>query len=184
MNAHSKSTPASPDSGDEEVLDGAKVVDLLAEGGLRSAVESWLGEGANETVTADQVADALGQETLANLAEPSDVSTDYVAHALAENLPNIVDASTRSGFVTPSLLTGPAATIGEGGGDVSGGVSGSLSVGAAFDGAFRRSYSRDWLDEQVESTKYKITVKPGDALRFGASSAMQRSLNPQEEQQG
>ncbi|MEU3408545.1 hypothetical protein ABZ766_31975 [Streptomyces sp. NPDC006670] len=53
-------------------------------------------------------------------------------------------------------------------------LTGSLGASTASDGAARLTYSRNWLDEQVEATEYKVTVSPGDALSFGASHVTQR----------
>ncbi|MGW1638541.1 hypothetical protein [Streptomyces lavendulae] len=86
-----------------------------------------------------------------------------------------VDAKAKGEFSTPDKSKGPTATVGaEAGASGSGKIAGSLGVKGAFEGAFKLAYQRTWTTEQIEKTTYNTTVRPGDALVFGASSAMQR----------
>ncbi|MDP9865443.1 MULTISPECIES: hypothetical protein [Streptosporangium] len=78
-------------------------------------------------------------------------------------------------FTTPNTKEGPYATLGaKGGATGSGKLAGSLGAKGAFQGAFKLHYQRSWTTENTESTSYTTTVRSGDALVFGASSAMQR----------
>lgn len=96
-------TPEPVNGGEENTRDvGATVVELLAVGGLRTTVESWLGNGPNEAVTDEQVTDALGAEVLGSLAEHAGVSTEHAAQALAERLPDIVDSVSPEGQASPA----------------------------------------------------------------------------------
>ncbi|WP_329095938.1 hypothetical protein [Streptomyces sp. NBC_01439] len=86
-----------------------------------------------------------------------------------------VDAKAKGEFSTPDKSKGPTATVGaEAGASGSGKIAGSLGVKGAFEGAFKLAYQRTWTTEQIEKTTYNTTVRPGDALVFGASAAMQR----------
>ncbi|WP_405421213.1 hypothetical protein [Streptomyces erythrochromogenes] len=86
-----------------------------------------------------------------------------------------VDAKAKGEFSTPDKSKGPTATVGaEAGASGSGKIAGSLGVKGAFEGAFKLAYQRSWTTEHIEKTTYNTTVRPGDALVFGASSAMQR----------
>ncbi|MCX4403978.1 hypothetical protein OG840_20040 [Streptomyces sp. NBC_01764] len=78
-------------------------------------------------------------------------------------------------FKTPNMKDGPMSeTTAKGGAQGSGKVGASLSAKAAFQMAFKAQYQHSWTTTQTESTTYHMTVKPGDALVFGASAAMQR----------
>ncbi|MEV7526518.1 hypothetical protein [Streptomyces sp. NPDC091371] len=86
-----------------------------------------------------------------------------------------VNAKGSGEFSTPDKSKGPTATVGaEAGASGSGKIAGSLGVKGAFEGAFKLAYQRTWTTEQTEKTTYSTKVRPGDALVFGASSAMQR----------
>ncbi|RCG29942.1 hypothetical protein DQ384_17415 [Sphaerisporangium album] len=86
-----------------------------------------------------------------------------------------VNAEGSGSFDTPNKQQGPSATVGaKAGANGSGKITGSLGVKGAFEGAFRLQYQRTWTTEQTESTSYDVTVRSGDVLTFGASSAMQR----------
>ncbi|MET7784254.1 hypothetical protein ABZT28_52930 [Streptomyces sp. NPDC005388] len=78
-------------------------------------------------------------------------------------------------FKTPNMKEGPMSeTTAKGGAQGSGKVGASLSAKAAFQMAFKAQYQHTWTAKQTESTAYHLTVKPGDALVFAASAAMQR----------
>lgn len=86
-----------------------------------------------------------------------------------------VNGKATGEFTTPDKSKGPTATVGaEAGASGSGKIAGSLGVKGAFEGAFKLAYQRSWTTEQTEKTTYSTKVRPGDALVFGASSAMQR----------
>ncbi|MCF3132753.1 hypothetical protein [Streptomyces olivochromogenes] len=86
-----------------------------------------------------------------------------------------VSGEAGGNFKTPDQSKGPSAEVNaKGSANGSGTVGGSASLRAAFEGAFKLSYSKTWTTQQTESTSYEVVVKPGDALVFGASAAMQR----------
>ncbi|WP_182879056.1 hypothetical protein [Microbispora sp. H10949] len=86
-----------------------------------------------------------------------------------------VNAEGSGSFDTPNKQQGPSATFGaKAGANGSGKVGGSLGLKGAFEGAFKLAYQHTWTSEQTESTTYTTVVRPGDALVFGASAAMQR----------
>ncbi|MEU7876769.1 hypothetical protein [Microbispora bryophytorum] len=86
-----------------------------------------------------------------------------------------VNAEGSGSFDTPNKQQGPSATFGAKAGANGGGkLGGSLGLKGAFEGAFKLAYQHTWISEQTESTTYTTKVRPGDALVFGASAAMQR----------
>src|SRR4051812_43633538 len=63
------------------------IVSELQSKGLGDAVQSWISPGANQPVSATQVHQALGADTVAQLAARMGVSPDVLASKLAEVLP-------------------------------------------------------------------------------------------------
>lgn len=65
---------------------------------------SWVDSGANEPVTADQIASALGAEQLAGLAQALGKAPAALAGDLAAQLPGVIDQATpesRAGRIPP-----------------------------------------------------------------------------------
>ena len=76
--------------------------------GLGDAVASWVGNGANQPVSPDQVKSALGDGPLRTLAEHAGLDEDEAATHLSTMLPQMVDKLTPNGQP-------PAAGLPEGG---------------------------------------------------------------------
>ncbi len=73
------------------------IVNQLQQGGLGPQVQSWLGNGANMPVTADQLRAALGNEHVQQLAAKFGVPADQVLQMLAQHLPAAVDKASPNG---------------------------------------------------------------------------------------
>ncbi|MEP7240008.1 MAG: YidB family protein [Devosia sp.] len=69
-------------------LDG--VVKELNQAGLGAQVNSWLGEGPNTPITADEIRSALTPEHLKQIAGKLGVPPNLVAEILAQRLPTAV----------------------------------------------------------------------------------------------
>lgn len=69
----------------------AGLVEQLRQGGLDEAVQSWIGNGSNLPVSADQIKQALSSSTLANLASQHGLSVDTLCGLLATHLPKAID---------------------------------------------------------------------------------------------
>ena len=77
--------------------------DVLAQAGLGQQVDSWIGTGANQPVSASDLSNALGGTgTLQSLAEKTGLSADDVASSLSEGLPELIDRLTPHGTVPPA----------------------------------------------------------------------------------
>ena len=72
-------------------LDG--VVKTLNDAGLGAKVNSWLGEGPNTPITADEIKSALTPEHLKQIAGKLGVPPNLVAEVLAQHLPTAVSGS-------------------------------------------------------------------------------------------
>jgi uncharacterized protein YidB (DUF937 family) len=75
------------------------IVSQLESQGLGDTVKSWVGNGENAPITTDQIHQALGSDTIKELAEKMGVSPDVIATKLAELLPKAVDHLTPDGTV-------------------------------------------------------------------------------------
>ncbi len=75
------------------------LVDQLRQGGLEQQVQSWLGNGSNLPVTADQLRAVLSDEHVQQLAQQLGVPADKVLDALAQYLPQTVDQASPNGKI-------------------------------------------------------------------------------------
>ena len=73
------------------------IVTQLQQGGLGGQVASWLGNGANLPVSADQLRSALGSEQVRELAGHLGLPVDQALEMLSAHLPNIVDQASPNG---------------------------------------------------------------------------------------
>lgn len=80
-------------------LDG--VLSQLQSSGLGAHVASWLGQGNNLPVSADQLRSALGNEELQKLGTSLGIPMDQVGDLLAKVLPQTVDTLSPTGTLTP-----------------------------------------------------------------------------------
>jgi uncharacterized protein YidB (DUF937 family) len=70
--------------------------------GLGGAVQSWISTGPNQPVSAAQVHQALGPDTIKDLAAKLGVSPDDLAQKLSQVLPQAIDKLTPNGAVPKS----------------------------------------------------------------------------------
>jgi uncharacterized protein YidB (DUF937 family) len=82
--------------------DLAGLVAALEQGGLGRQVQSWLGNGANLPITADQLKAVINNTQVQDLARQFGLPVDVALKVLAQYLPGIVDAASPNGQLTPS----------------------------------------------------------------------------------
>ena len=70
--------------------------------GHGSAVDSWVGTGANQPISGDQILGALGSDQVARLAEQHGMNSQQAAHGLAQVLPAMIDKLTPAGAIDQS----------------------------------------------------------------------------------
>lgn len=75
------------------------IVAQLEQQGLGSTVRSWVGSGANQPITPDQVHHAFGADTLKELAAKVGLSPQDLAAKLSAILPQAVDKMTPGGTI-------------------------------------------------------------------------------------
>lgn len=84
-------------------LNLGNIVSGLQEKGLGSVVASWLGDGDNEAISADQVKELFGSEKISQVASQLGTDEGSVLNGLSEALPQVVDKSSSGGNLLDSL---------------------------------------------------------------------------------
>lgn len=77
------------------VLD--QIVAKLNQSGLGTVVSSWMGNGDNQPISAEQIRNALGEAHLDQLSGQAGVPKDRLVSMLAENLPTLIDKLSPTG---------------------------------------------------------------------------------------
>ena len=78
------------------------IVAKLQQAGLGDQVRSWIGNGQNIPITADQLQQVLGSDTVRQLAARFNIPIDQIGPALAPILPKAVDHASPNGHLPPS----------------------------------------------------------------------------------
>jgi uncharacterized protein YidB (DUF937 family) len=65
--------------------------------GLGDAMNSWIGTGANDAVSADQVTSALGNDAISDIAAKLGMNSGDAAGQLSQILPGLIDKLTPNG---------------------------------------------------------------------------------------
>ena len=65
-------------------------------------VKSWVGDGSNMPISAEDIKKALGYEKLKELAASTGIPVDKAAEYLAQHLPTAIDKATPGGVVPPN----------------------------------------------------------------------------------
>src|SRR5258707_11106232 len=73
------------------------IVAQLEQQGLGGTVRSWVGTGANQPITADQVHQAFGSDTVKELAAKVGMTPQDLASKLSQILPQAIDKLTPGG---------------------------------------------------------------------------------------
>jgi uncharacterized protein YidB (DUF937 family) len=75
------------------------IVAQLEQQGLGGTVRSWVGTGQNQAITADQIHQAFGSDTVKQLAAKVGMSPQDLAAKLSAILPQAIDKLTPGGTV-------------------------------------------------------------------------------------
>ena len=73
------------------------IVAKLQQAGLGNQVNSWLGNGQNLPITADQIKQVLGSDVVRQLAAKYNIPVDQISEVLAHQLPIAVDHASPNG---------------------------------------------------------------------------------------
>jgi uncharacterized protein YidB (DUF937 family) len=74
----------------------------FSQSGAAGAFASWVGTGQNQSVSGNQVQQALGSEQVRQLAAKMGIDPNQASALLAEYLPKVVDKLTPQGKVDPN----------------------------------------------------------------------------------
>jgi len=86
---------------------GSLVAKFTGGGGdLAQIAKSWLGDGDNASISADQVKEAIGDDKVAAFAEKLGIDKEQAGNKLSELLPDLIDKSSRGGNLLESVLGG------------------------------------------------------------------------------
>jgi uncharacterized protein YidB (DUF937 family) len=75
----------------------SKILSGFQQKGLGAQADSWVGTGANQPVSGDQVREVMTEEQIGEIAAKLGVSHDEAASAVAEVLPQLVDKASPDG---------------------------------------------------------------------------------------
>jgi len=75
------------------------IVTQLEQQGLGATVKSWVGTGTNQPISADQVHQAIGADTIQEIAAKFGLTPQDLAHKLSQVLPQAIDKLTPGGVV-------------------------------------------------------------------------------------
>jgi len=73
------------------------LVDKFGQAGMGDVIGSWIGGGQNQPINGDQVQDALGPDTISQLANKLGINASMLLPLLASLLPQIIDKLTPHG---------------------------------------------------------------------------------------
>ncbi len=81
------------------VLNGGlgQVLQDLQRSGQGRTAQSWVGRGENQDIAPDDLANALGADTISALSQQTGMSRDDLLQGLSQNLPELVDQLTPDG---------------------------------------------------------------------------------------
>ncbi len=83
--------------GSDGNLDLGSVVGQLNGGGLASLAASWLGDGANDAISAGDIVNLFPAEKLNSFAQALGIDQPEAVNALSQALPRIIDAMSSGG---------------------------------------------------------------------------------------
>lgn len=72
-------------------------------GDLSSMLGSWLGDGANESLSVDSLSQIFGQDDISTFAGKLGVDSDTAGQGLSELLPKMMDQASSGGSLVESM---------------------------------------------------------------------------------
>ena len=78
------------------------VIEKFKTGGLAEQAASWVGKGENLPISAEQITQVLGNDTVAGIAAKLGMDSGDISNKIAEYLPQVIDKMTPDGEVNAS----------------------------------------------------------------------------------
>jgi uncharacterized protein YidB (DUF937 family) len=91
----------------------AAILGKAQQSGLGDVVGSWIGKGQNLPISADQVSNMFGSDTIASLAKQLGVPVGDAASQMSQMLPDVVDKLTPQGHLPQGGLGNVADLLGQ-----------------------------------------------------------------------
>ena len=79
------------------------LVSQFGSGNLSSMVGSWLGDGANNSISGANIADVLGSDKVASFASELGIDSDQASSGLAGMIPELINQGSSGGSLLGSL---------------------------------------------------------------------------------
>jgi uncharacterized protein YidB (DUF937 family) len=73
------------------------MVQQFESNGLGGIMSSWIGNGANQSISGDQIAQVVGQDKLNEIASKLGMQPDQISGLIAQHLPGVIDKLTPQG---------------------------------------------------------------------------------------
>lgn len=89
--------------GSGDSMDLGSIVSGLKDKGLGDIAGSWLGEGENKAISADQLKDVLGADKLSAAAAKLGTDEGSLLDSLKDAIPQVVDQASSGGSLLDSL---------------------------------------------------------------------------------
>lgn len=89
-----------------EGLDIGGIAEKLKAGGLGDQVSSWLGDGENQPVSAEELTSALGEDKMGEMASKLGVESGEAASTLSQLMPSMMDKMSEGGNLLESVTSG------------------------------------------------------------------------------
>lgn len=89
-----------------EGLDIGGIAEKLKAGGLGDQVTSWMGDGENAPVSADELTNALGADKMGEMASKLGVDAGAAAETLSQAMPSLMDKLSSGGSLLESATSG------------------------------------------------------------------------------
>ena len=75
------------------------LISQFEKNGLGAVAQSWVGTGANQAISADQLHQVLGSDTVTQLAAKFGINPQDLLQKVSQALPQVVDKMTPGGVV-------------------------------------------------------------------------------------
>lgn len=84
-------------------FDLTSLLENLSTGGLGEIASSWLGDGNNQSVSPEQLSNAIGSEKISDFASKLGIGFEEAAGGLTDALPQMVDNASSGGSILESI---------------------------------------------------------------------------------
>ncbi len=89
--------------GGSDGLDLGDLISKFQNGGLADVVSSWLGDGSNEAISGNQIADMLGGDSISAFASQLGISEGDAIEGLSDAIPQMIDKASSGGALLDSI---------------------------------------------------------------------------------